>query len=272
MVNRMGATFTLRMTEDTGRTPGEVAKAYTISREALDVRGIWAAIDALDGKVPEDVQVDALQAIWHLLRGTSRWLLSRPGPLPAIAPAVERYRSALDEIRANLPGVLPEHRGGGHSTRLAHWQQRGVPAALAAQLAALPLLDAGFDIVELARQRKLPPTTVARAFYALGDALHLPWLLEQIDALPVEGRWHAHARGVLRDELRSQQRVLVGQLLAATGKRTPEQRLAEWLQRDDAQLRFTQQMFSELMAQRALDYPTASVAVRRLAQMAEAEG
>ncbi|HET6434089.1 MAG TPA: NAD-glutamate dehydrogenase, partial [Xanthomonadaceae bacterium] len=137
MVNRMGATFTLRMTEDTGRTPGEVAKAYTISREALDVRGMWAAIDALDGKVPEDVQVDALQAIWHLLRGTSRWLLSRPGPLPAIAQAVERYRPALDEIRANLPGLLPGHRGDGHAARLAHWQQRGVPAPLAAQLAAL---------------------------------------------------------------------------------------------------------------------------------------
>ncbi|MGN6513057.1 MAG: NAD-glutamate dehydrogenase domain-containing protein, partial [Lysobacteraceae bacterium] len=272
MVNRMGATFTLRMTEDTGRTPGEVAKAYTISREALDVRGMWAQIDALDGKVAESVQVDALLAIWNLLRGTSRWLLSRPGALPPIAEAVERYRGPLDEIRKGLPGLLPGHRGNGHATRLQQWRERGVPDALATQLAALPLLDAGFDIVELARQRKLPATTVARVFYALGDALHLPWLLEQIDALPVEGRWHAHARGVLRDELRAQQRLLVGQLIGAGGKRPPEERLAAWLQRDDAQLRFTQQMFAELMAQNALDYPTASVAVRRLAQMAEAEG
>ncbi|NUS39067.1 MAG: NAD-glutamate dehydrogenase [Lysobacter sp.] len=272
MVNRMGATFTLRMTEDTGRTPGEVAKAYTISREALDAREMWAQIDALDGKVPEEVQIDALLAIWNLLRGTSRWLLSRPGALPPIAEAVERYRSALGEIRKGLPGVLPGHRGSGYAGRLHHWQDRGLTASLAAQLAALPLLDAGFDIVELARQRKMPPATVARVFYALGDALHVPWLLEQIDALPVEGRWHAHARGVLRDELRAQQRVLVGQLLVGGGKRTPEQRLADWLQRDDAQLRFTQQMFAELMAQKTLDYPTASVAVRRLAQMAEAEG
>jgi glutamate dehydrogenase len=272
MVNRMGATFTLRMTEDTGRTPGEVAKAYTISREALNAREMWAQIDALDGKVSEDVQIDALLAIWSLLRGTSRWLLSRPGALPPIAEAVDRYRSALDEIRKGLPGLLPGQRGSGYSNRLQRWQERGLPASLAAQLAALPLLDAGFDIVELARQRKVPPATVARVFYALGDALHVPWLLEQIDALPVEGRWHAHARGVLRDELRAQQRVLVGQLLVGGGKHTPEQRLAEWLQRDDAQLRFTQQMFNELMAQKTLDYPTASVAVRRLAQMAEAEG
>jgi glutamate dehydrogenase len=260
------------MTEDTGRAPGEVAKAYTISREALNAREMWAQIDALDGKVPEDVQIDALLAIWNLIRGTSRWLLSRPGALPPIAEAVERYRGALDEIRKALPGLLPGHRGNGYATRLQSWQQRGLPPTLSAQLAALPLLDAGFDIVELARHRKLPATTVARVFYALGDALHVPWLLEQIDGLPVEGRWHAHARGVLRDELRAQQRFLVGQLLVGSGKRTPEQRLADWLQRDDAQLRFTQQMFNELMAQKTLDYPTASVAVRRLAQMAEAEG
>src|SRR5690606_33858028 len=55
MVNRMGATFTLRMQEDTGRSAAEVAEAYTIAREALDARGLWAQIDALDGKVAESV-------------------------------------------------------------------------------------------------------------------------------------------------------------------------------------------------------------------------
>ncbi len=34
-INRMGATFLMRMQEDTGRSIGEVAKAYTMSRETL---------------------------------------------------------------------------------------------------------------------------------------------------------------------------------------------------------------------------------------------
>jgi glutamate dehydrogenase len=37
--------------------------------------------------------------------------------------------------------------------------------------------------------------------FALGEALHLKWLMDKIEELPVEGRWHAHARGMLRDEL-----------------------------------------------------------------------
>ncbi|MDQ3057802.1 MAG: NAD-glutamate dehydrogenase, partial [Pseudomonadota bacterium] len=116
---------------------------------------------------------------------------------------------------------------------------------------------------------KLPAVDVARAYYGLGDALNLSWLRDQIDVLPVEGRWHAHARGVLRDELAAQQRALVGQVLA-TGQGTPEQQVAAWLRRDDPSLRFTLAMFAELVAQKSLDYPTVSVAVRRLAQMAAA--
>ena len=114
-INRMGATFLLRMQEDTGRTPGEVAKAYTITREALDARELWAQIDALDGKVPESVQIDALQVIWSLQRSFTRWLLSRPGAIPDIATAVDR-----------APRRLPGHpRGRKHPGCLAASGLRG---------------------------------------------------------------------------------------------------------------------------------------------------
>ena len=87
----------------------------------------------------------------------------------------------------------------------------------------------------------------------------------------MEGRWHAHARGVLRDELRAQQRALVGQVIAIGNKLPVGERVARWLDRDDPALRFTQSMFADLRAQKALDYPTVSVAVRRLGQMAAEE-
>jgi glutamate dehydrogenase len=188
--------------------------------------------------------------------------------MPEIAPAVARFAPGLEAVRTALPGILSGNHRVAYDQRLKSWRERGMPAALAAQLAGLPLLDAGCDIVEVAIERKLDPARVAQVYFAFGDALHVPWLLEQIDALPVEGRWHAHARGVLRDELRLQQRTLVAHVIASGGKSPSEAQVAEWLERDDPALRFTQAMFAELRAQKALDYPTVSVAVRRLAQMA----
>ncbi|MGN7725058.1 NAD-glutamate dehydrogenase [Luteimonas sp. 22616] len=264
-INRMGATFLLRMQEDSGRSPGEVAKAFTITRETLDARNLWSQIDSLDSKVPEAVQIDALQTIWSLQRSMTRWLLARPGAIPDIATAVDRYHDGFRDIRAG-DAILPDSQRPAYEASLAEWRARGVPTELALQLAALPYLEPCCDIIEVARERKLKPVEVAKVHFRLGDALRLPWLFEQIDQLPVEGRWHAVARGVLRDELAAQQRALVGQVLSVAGSGV-DAKVRNWIGRDDAALRFTLSMLNELAAQKTLDYPTASVAVRRLAQL-----
>ncbi|MEO6264632.1 MAG: NAD-glutamate dehydrogenase domain-containing protein [Luteimonas sp.] len=265
-INRMGATFLLRMQEDTGRTPGEVAKAFTITRETLDARALWTQIDALDGKVAEPVQIDALQVIWSLQRSFTRWLLSRPGAIPDIATAVDRYHDGFKEIRAG-ENILPASQRPIYEASLRDWKARGVPPDLGGQLAALPYLEPCCDIIELARERKLRPVEVAKVHFRLGEALSVPWLVAQIDALKVDGRWHAIARSVLRDELAAQQRALVQQVLAMPGANA-DAKVRHWLGRDDASLRFTLSMLAELASQKTLDYPTASVAVQRLSQLA----
>jgi glutamate dehydrogenase len=256
----------LRMQEDSGRTPGEVAKAYTITRETLDARQLWTQIDALDGRVAESAQIDALQVIWSLQRSFTRWLLSRPGAIPDIATAVARYHDGFREIRAG-ENILPVSQRSAYEASLRNWKAKGVPPELGGQLAALPYLEPCCDIIELARERDLRPIEVAKVHFRLGEALNLPWLVTQIDALPVEGRWHAVARGVLRDELAAQQRALVQQVLAMPGGNA-DAKVGHWLERDDASLRFTLAMLAELAAQKTLDYPTASVAVQRLSQLA----
>jgi glutamate dehydrogenase len=256
----------MRMQEDSGRSTGEVAKAYTITRETLDARELWAAIDALDGKVAESVQVDALQVIWNMQRSFTRWLLARPGAIPDITSAVARYHDGIRDIRRG-EGILPDSLRPGYEASLREWKEKGVPAALGGQLAALPYLEPCPNIIELAVERKLKPVDVAKAYFRLAEALRVPWLQEQIEALQVEGRWHAVARGVLRDELAVQMRVLTAQVLAMPGAHAYD-KVQHWLRRDDATLRFTLAMLAELATQKSLDYPTASVAVQRLSQLA----
>jgi glutamate dehydrogenase len=265
-INRMGATFLLRMQEDSGRSPGEVAKAFTITRETLDARELWTQIDALDGKVAEAVQIDALQVIWQMQRSFTRWLLARPGAIPDIQTAVDRYHDGIRDIR-RAEGILPDSQRPRYEARLEEWKRAGVPVDLAGQLSALPYLEPCCDIIELARERKFKPVDVAKVYFRVAEALRAPWLVEQIEALMVEGRWHAVARGVLRDELAEQLRKLTDQALSMPGANA-DAKVRAWLARDDATLRFTLGMLAEVAAQKALDYPTASVAVQRLSQLA----
>jgi glutamate dehydrogenase len=173
------------------------------------------------------VQIDALQVIWSLQRSMTRWLLARPGAIPDIATAVERYHDGYRDIRAG-EAILPDSQRPAYEASLSEWRAKGMPEELALQLGALPYLEPCADIIEV-------------------------------------------ARGVLRDELAAQQRALVGQVLSTPGS-GPDAKVANWIGRDDAALRFTLSMLGELATQRTLDYPTTSVAVRRLAQLAAAGG
>jgi len=265
-INRMGATFLLRMQEDSGRTPGEIAKAYTITRETLDARSLWAQIDALDGKVPESVQIDALLVIWGVQRTFTRWLLARPGAIPDISTAVTRYHGGFSEIRTT-DGIIADSLRPDYEASLQSWKDKGVPDDLGGQLAALPYLEPTCDIIELALTCRQKPVEVAKVHYRVAEALRVPWLVEQIDALPVDGRWHAVARAALREDLAAQLRRLTGQVMEMPGV-TAEIKLGAWLGRDDANLRFTLSMLNELATQKTLDYPTVSVAVQRLSQLA----
>jgi len=268
-VNRMGATFMMRMQEDTGQGPAAIAKAYTAAREIIEARELWAQIEALDSRVAESTQLDAILQIWSLLRHMTRWLLNRPGGTLDIAANVARYNAGVSALRKALPAALtPTGKGDFESSR-EKWEGLGLPAELAVRLARVPELRAALDMVEVAQHSGRPIERVAGVFYELGEALDLEWLRDQIEALPVEGHWHAQARGSLLDELNHQHRALASQVLALAGDRTDVSPVQAWLQRDDATLRYTRSMLAEILTQNA-DYPIASVAVRRLAQLAQA--
>ncbi|MEO8810256.1 MAG: NAD-glutamate dehydrogenase domain-containing protein [Rhodanobacter sp.] len=267
-INRMGATFMMRMQEDTGKGPAAIAKAYTAAREILDARELWALIEAMDSKVAENTQIDAIKQIWSLLRHMTRWLLNRPGGALDIAENVSRYREGVTALRQVLPDVLTPTGKGDFSSSQEKWEGLGMPAELALRLARMPDLRSALDMVEVSQQSGKPMVEVARVFFELGGALDLEWLRGQIEALPVDGHWHAQARGSLLDELNHQHRALALQVLAMGSGDNDASPVQRWLQRDDPTLQHTRAMLAEILTQNA-DYPIASVAVRRLAQLAQ---
>ncbi|MDN5925110.1 MAG: NAD-glutamate dehydrogenase, partial [Xanthomonadales bacterium] len=214
IINRMGATFVLRMQEDTGQTPKAVAKAFNAAREILDLRSLWADIEALDGEVIEATQIDAVLKIWELLRGVTRWLLNRPGVDIDVSALVERYQPGVASLKQSLPGALTPTGHGAFAADVEKWQGLGCPEGLAERLARVPVMSSALDVVEVAHQSDKPVAFVASAFFELGEALDLDWLRLRIEELPVESRWHAQARGSLRDELNAQQSALAVKLIA----------------------------------------------------------
>ena len=103
---------------------------------------------------------------------------------------------------------------------------------------------------------------MATVFFGLGDSLGLKWLRESVEKLPVEGQWHANARGSLRDELYSQHRRLAGRVLEAY----PDEKdpVKTWMAANREAVERVTLMLTDMQGLPAMDYATASVAVRSL--------
>jgi glutamate dehydrogenase len=270
MVNRMGASFTLRMHEDTGASAAEVARAFTISREIFRARNFWSRIEALDNKVDSKLQISATLTMWNLLRQSTRWLLNQPGHNLDIRVMISRLAPGLKVLEKKILRSLNATEKAKVQNRAEPLLDGGMPKILANRSASLHLLYPALDVVETAARRKTDVVSVATVFFGLGDRLCLKWLRESVEKLPVDGQWHAHARGNLRDELYSQHRSLAGRVLETyPDAKDP---VNAWIEANVDDVERVSDMMNDMRNLAAMDYATVSVAVRSLDQLLLATG
>ena len=139
---------------------------------------------------------------------------------------------------------------------------REVPAELAERVAAMVPAYSAFDIVDVAADTGSDVTETAGLYFSLGGTLQIARLRDQIVALPRDDRWNTMARGALRDDLYAAHAALVCDVLKATGPGTPEQRLAQWAERNEEAVQRTSQTLTEIWETERSSLATLSVAVR----------
>ena len=269
MVNRMGATFALRMEEDTGAWPSHIAKAYSIAREIFNARAWWEAIEAHDVKVSSETQTRAHLIIWNLLRHITRWILNHHRDDLNISALVDRYRDGVKHLVDGVAEWSPKSSGKRIAGTRKALLDAGFESRLAAELAALPALNPALDVINVAADAKLPVRRVSGVYYQLNRAMKLSWLMRKIEGLPVEGQWHANARGGLRDELFRHHRTLTSLIVrhGVDENADAEVTVQNWMQANSTQLSYFTQMIGDMKNTGIMDYATVSVAVRALDQV-----
>jgi len=268
MVNRMGASFALRMHEDTGASASDVARAFTIAREIFRARDFWTRIEALDNKVEGNQQISAVLEMWNLLRQVTRWLLNQPGHKLEIRSSIERLAPGLLVLEKSIFRSLNATDKAQLAERAEPMITSGMPKALANRAAGLHLLYPALDVVATAASKKMDVRSVATVFFGLGARLSLKWLRASVEKLPVDGQWHASARGNLRDELSSQHRRLATRVLECCPQ--VNEPVCKWIDDNSAEVEPVTQMMKDMRNLPSMDYATVSVAVRSLEQLLSA--
>jgi glutamate dehydrogenase len=268
IVDRAGITFLFRLQEDTGAAPADIARAYAIAREVFDMRGFWAAVDALGLEVPAATQIDMLLEARRLVERATRWLLrSRPHPLD-IGAEIERFADGAAAVAAALPGVLAPHEREEAEARVRGLVEEGVPAELAGRVASLGDLFAALDIVGVADATGRSMDEVAALHFLIGGRLDLHRLRDRTATLPRANRWQAMARAALRDDLFSLHAELTAEVLRRGGggeEPVPAPaRLDAWIEANRPLVERCLAILSDIRAGGVYDLTTLPVALREL--------
>ena len=136
---------------------------------------------------------------------------------------------------------------------------------------------AALGVVEIAKNTKTSVSMAAAIFFALGEKLNLLWLREMIEKLVVIGFWHAHARGVLRDELFEHHNLLTKTMIVkydiSKENDTNDDSakiINAWVNDNKESVKRVRIMLQQMRSEKVSDYATVMVAVRSINNLVSA--
>ncbi|HSB97183.1 MAG TPA: NAD-glutamate dehydrogenase domain-containing protein, partial [Spongiibacteraceae bacterium] len=270
MIDLMGITFVERMVQSTGASAVEVARAFVTAREVFDMHNHWRAIEALDGRIDANVQLDMMAVVMRLVRRATRWFIRNRRVHLQPSREVERFRQPIAELHRQYPEILAGRVLEDYSARRQRLLEQAVPPDVAEYVAAANFLYPSLSIIDAATEVDKPVRKVAEVYVALAQALELDSFAKQIADLKVENHWQAQARETFRDDLEWQQRKLaVGALLHLCPQGDVPACLQRWLKQQQTLVERWRALLMELHGTEAKEFAVFAVAIRELLDLAQ---
>lgn len=270
MVNLMGITFTERLMQSLGCDVAVITQAYITARDVFRLPEIWESIEALDHKVPAELQMEMMADLMRLIRRAARWFVRNRRSIIRPEEKIKAFRPAVDAIRANLSTLL-------HGDARKLWQRKmkrltsaGVPEDIANAVAGTASLYASLGIAQAAAQANASESEVADVYFALGETLQLDWLNQEVSDIKVENHWQAMARESFRDDIEWQQSSLTGSVLRFVhNEGNLKAGINSWLECQQEQTKRWRGVVAELQQAEVKEFAMFSVATRELLDLAQ---
>ncbi len=259
MVNLAGISFDHRMTEDSGASVPDVARAFLASRNIFRFGERWREIDELGTSISLDSQVDLLLEVRRMCERGTAWLLRHMPPPLNIEEAIASFGAGIESLSESLE----ESMGGRVAEEIEQLRIRrideGVPETLAARSARWPWMHTAFDMTRLARDEGCDVSRSAAVYGEVFEAFDIGWMWDGIGALPRSDRWQTQARSSMRDDLMNVIAELTRRVMRSEGATTEA-----WVDANQRAVARTVAMHQEIRRAESYDLTTLSVALRQL--------
>jgi len=270
IVNHGGITFMHRVTEETGASVEEIARAYVACRQIFDLDGSWEEIRALDRVAPTAAQNALYLEIRRLLDRSVRWVLTTRGGVLDVSKLIDGVHPVVHALTPMVPDFLRGTERQRLEERTAEFVSLGAPEPLAMRVAACLDQYSLLDIADMAAREKQDPESVAWLYFAVSERFGVDALLTQISNLDRADRWSALARGAVRQDLYAAQAGLTVRVMRRTDPALPpEERIAEFEKANPEGLTRARTTLTEIRTSGPPSLATVSVALRLLRNVSQ---
>jgi len=257
IVNRAGITFFSDIAEDLGVGPRDIASAYTLARDAFDLRGFWKDIEAA-AQVNVAAQAEMYALVNGFLERVTVWLL-RNLTLPLeLDKVTKELFPAIAEVEKYAPTLHSELTRRAADKLFARLTGQGVPIKLAEKIAGLELMSSAFDIITVAKQTGIPIAAVGKIYFELGARLRLGWLRICAGRITAASHWERLAVQAMVGDLYDEQRRLTFAVIEES-KSVPA-----WEEAHAAHLERYNRFMDDMKASEVRDIPKLMVAIRHV--------
>ncbi len=199
MVDVGGPVFMSTLSEPTNGSPGEIAKAFTIAYEVLQIGAIRTAINDLDNKISAEAQLSLQAEISTVLQRVIGWLVRR-GESGSIDMRIARRTDGLAHVDEGWIDVLSSYDSRRVAARIGRFIRSGIPEALAADVSLLRARASGFDVVELTEKTGWPIRKAAELFYDMGGRFKIDRLRSMSMKTQPKTHWEGLAQQRIEED------------------------------------------------------------------------
>ena len=272
VVNRAGINFVHEVKEKTGLSGSDVARAYVVTRDIFALREVWAAIEALDNRVPAALQGQMLLEVGRLIQRATVWFLTECRQPLDIGDQVKTYCDRVRELTGQLGEMIPEAERAHLKDQVSGYVAKGVPEELAYRISTLPWMLPLLDIVRISGGSSVPPLETGKTYFAVGARFGFDWLRRAAAGLPTDKVWDKLAVTAIMDDLFSQQGELTARVLAGVKKggrkgEEPNRAIDAWIEERRPLVTRAEQLVAELKSVGTPDLAMLAVANRQLKSM-----
>ena len=219
LINRCGPSFPSRLQAAADCDAGALAIGYEAAKAVLDLDRIWAAVEALDGRIPAPAQMALFRRLADAARGATFWLARRAArETLTVARLRERYGPAYRVLRELSPGVLSAVDRMVVDDHCADLVAAGAPEDLARATAVLQTLTTAGDLVDLAGGSAWPLAEAARLDHRAGEAFGFDRLRAAAGGYTAGDHFERTAVRRLVEDLLIAQTAVTRQLMSFAGK------------------------------------------------------